>query len=117
MMRPFALLAVASALRVAPQPRTASTRLRAAPTAAAPPTATPTLAEMERWTREYYAAARDSRVRGGESMDAFLARYDYFDEGYVLTGPDVGPLCKNDYLATQRGFARRRAAGVLFRVI
>ena len=111
----FALLAVASALRVAPQPRTAS-RLRAAPTAA-PPTATPTLVEMERWTREYYAAARDSRVRGGESMDAFLARYDYFDEGYVLTGPDVGPLCKNDYLATQRGFARRRATGVLFRVM
>ena len=54
---------------------------------------------------------------GGESLDAFLARYDYFDEGYVLTGPDVGPLCKNDYLATQRGVARRRATGAFFRVM
>ena len=59
---------------------------------------------MERWTREYYAAARDSRVRGGESMDEFLNTYDWFDDDYVLTGPDVGPLCKTDYLATQRGF-------------
>ena len=37
-------------------------------------------------------------------MDEFLEKYDYFSEEYVLTGPDVGPLCKFDYLATQRGF-------------
>ena len=59
---------------------------------------------MEAWTREYYAAARDSRVRKGESLDEFLETYDYFDDDYVLTGPDVGPLCKRDFVATQRGF-------------
>ena len=37
-------------------------------------------------------------------MDEALAVYDWFSEDYVLTGPDVGPLCKSDYLATQRGF-------------
>ena len=48
--------------------------------------------------------ARDLRVRGGKTMDEALAVYDWFSEDYVLTGPDVGPLCKTDYLATQRGF-------------
>lgn len=66
--------------------------------------APPSLEQMESWTREYYAAARDCRVRSGGSMDEFLEQYDYFSEDYVLTGPDVGPLCKTDYVATQRGF-------------
>lgn len=66
--------------------------------------ASPTLSTLESWTREYYQAARDERVRGGKSMDEFLAQYDWFSTDYVLTGPDVGPLCKRDYLATQRGF-------------
>jgi len=60
--------------------------------------------QMEAWTREYYAAARDARVRGGQSMDEFLNEYDWFADDYVLCGPDIGPLCKSDYLATQRGF-------------
>ena len=71
---------------------------------AAAAVATPTLSEMEQWTREYYGAARDSRVRGDDSMDEFLTKYDWFADDYVLTGPDIGPLCKADYLATQRGF-------------
>ena len=37
-------------------------------------------------------------------MDGFLERYDWFADDYVLTGPDIGPLCKSDYVATQRGF-------------
>lgn len=37
-------------------------------------------------------------------MDQLLAEYDWFSPDYVLTGPDIGPLCKSDYLATQRGF-------------
>ena len=40
----------------------------------------------------------------GKSLDAMLADYDWYDEYYVLTGPDVGPLVKADFLAAQRGF-------------
>ena len=80
-------------LRASTLPRQRSTALRAIP-----------IEKMEAWTREYYAAARDSRVRNGESLDQFLGKYDYFDDDYVLTGPDVGPLCKRDFVATQRGF-------------
>ena len=86
------LVALAGSLQHAPQMRR-STALRAIP-----------IEDMEAWTREYYAAARDSRVRKGESLDQFLGRYDYFADDYVLTGPDVGPLCKRDFVATQRGF-------------
>lgn len=68
------------------------------------PTWTPAVSLLEEWTREYYVSARDSRVRDGKSMDEFLDDYDWFADDYVLTGPDVGPLCKRDYVATQRGF-------------
>ena len=86
------LVALAGSFQHAPQLRR-STALQAIP-----------IEKMEAWTREYYAAARDSRVRNGESLDQFLGKYDYFDDDYVLTGPDVGPLCKRDFVATQRGF-------------
>ena len=57
-----------------------------------------------RWLASHRHSARDLRVRGGKSMDEALAVYDWFSSDYVLTGPDVGPLCKSDYLGTQRGF-------------
>ena len=62
-------------------------------------TSTPDLAELEAWTREYYAAARDARVRGGLSMDEFAIPGEvrlvkqWFAEDYVLTGPFVCEAC------------------------
>lgn len=93
-------MAMPSYLRAAQPACRAALRLEVA----SPPAAAPSVEQLESWTREYYAAARDARVRGGKSMDEFLSDYDWFADDYVLTGPDVGPLCKRDYLATQRGF-------------
>ena len=56
------LVALAGSFQHAPQ-RRRSTALRAIP-----------IEDMEAWTREYYAAARDSRVRSGESLDQFLGK-------------------------------------------
>ena len=64
----------------------------------------PGVETLERWTREYYQAARQGQIQDGRSMDEMLQDYQWFDETYVLTGPDVGPLCKSDYIATRRGF-------------
>ena len=99
-MLSFAAIAAAVLPTMRSPLRVAGLRMQAA---AAVATA-PSLSDMEQWTREYYGAARDSRVRGDDSMDDFVAKYDWFADDYVLTGPDVGPLCKTDYLATQRGF-------------
>ena len=107
-------LPTASALVLAPSQSAplnrrvvSSPRLSVASTEDTPPAALeepPSLATLEAWTREYYNAAKESRIVSGESMDGFLERYDWFADDYVLTGPDIGPLCKSDYVATQRGF-------------
>ena len=102
----FYLLALPSVLGLhvaVPLWRTAAVRVPAT-LATASDTTPASVDQLEAWTREYYGAARDSRVRGGQSMDEFLNDYNWFADEYVLTGPDIGPLCRSDYLATQRGF-------------
>lgn len=87
--------------RISPRAAIATIRMQ---TAEAATDAAPDLATLESWTREYFEAARQARVVEGKSLDAMLADYDWYDEFYVLTGPDVGPLVKADFLAAQRGF-------------